>query len=232
MRETTVVQEERRDISATFDRMLLQDCYRCEGRWPASAKVKKLARRHLLDRESAVGEKTMPDDFRLLLKSIVAEPLYRLKLVSVAAEGMPHQGQIKPAALLSLPDMGELMHEIGLLTERLLRKIVGSAAAVRVEPDAAARRHRGTGRVEGPPLAFDQLHLRVIDRVAEHRACERDFTGGEGTGDFRHCEEPKETRQSMRLDCFAALAMTSESYCPGETASLGQRKSQTEEAVT
>ena len=45
------------------------------------------------DRRSspAVGEKPVTDDFRLLLKAVVFEAPARLDLISVTAEGVPHQ---------------------------------------------------------------------------------------------------------------------------------------------
>src|SRR5438132_16663 len=103
-----------------------------------------------------------------------------------------------------------------------------------MEIDVSAGRHRGIARMEWPPFALDQPHLRIIDRVAEDRSCKLDLAWGERSDCFhRHCQEPKAMRQSITgLDCFAMLAMTSEATCRRQTASLGLRKSQTEEALT
>src|SRR5437899_2934326 len=103
-----------------------------------------------------------------------------------------------------------------------------------MEIDVAARRHCRIARMERPPFAFDQPHLRIIHGVAEDAAGKFDLAWREGPDYLhRHCEEPKAARQSIAgLDCFATLAMTSEDTCPRQTAPLGLRKSQTEEALT
>src|SRR5437763_9115897 len=49
---------------------------------------KQLARWHL--GAAAIGEKAMPDDFRLLLDPIASERFPPLELITVPAERMPH----------------------------------------------------------------------------------------------------------------------------------------------
>ncbi len=51
-----------------------------------------------------------------------------------------------------------------------------------MEPDIAHRRHGGAPWMERPPFALDQAHRRIIDRISEHGAGQRDLAGGEGTG--------------------------------------------------
>ena len=80
------------------------------------------------------------------------------------------QRQVEAPAFLGLPDMGHLVNEEGLAVQRLLREIVGPAAAFGVEIDIAHRRHRASARLERPPFAANQLHPRIIDGIAEHRS--------------------------------------------------------------
>ena len=68
---------------------------------------------------AAVREEAVADDFRLLLKAIVARRPPRLQLIAVAAERVPHQRKIEAPALLRLPDMRELVDEEALPVERL-----------------------------------------------------------------------------------------------------------------
>lgn len=126
---------------------------------------------------SAVGEKPVTDDFRLLLKAVVLEASARLDLISVAAERVPHQRQIESPAFLRLPDMGQLVDEETLPMERLARKIVRPEVRVRVEVDVAHRGHGDALRLERPPFAADHSHALIIDRIAEDRTGKLDLAG-------------------------------------------------------
>ena len=140
---------------------------------------KDFARRTHRRLPTAVGEKTMPDDLRLLLEAIVFEPPAGLQLVAVAAEGVAHQRQVETAALLRLPDMGQLMNEEPLPMQRLPRKVLRPQVRMRMEMDMPHRRHGDAARLERPPLAADHPHLRIIDRIAENGSRQLNLAGCE-----------------------------------------------------
>src|SRR5205814_9865930 len=100
---------------------LLQDCYRPESR---SAERQQLARRYYGHRRAMFGQETMADNFRLLLQSVARERLAGFQHVAVAAEWMAHQRQIEAAALLRLPNVGQLVDEETLAAKRLGRRII------------------------------------------------------------------------------------------------------------
>ena len=70
-----------------------------------------------------VDEEAMADDFRLLFKAIVLKPPALDQRISVAAEGVTHQRQVKASALLRLPHMREFVDENSLLVQRLTCEI-------------------------------------------------------------------------------------------------------------
>ena len=97
--------------------------------------------------------------------------------VIVAAKGVAHQRQIEAAALLRLPDVGHLVNE----------ECPGAAAAHSKNRPTTRRPRGGTRccpsgaiaaspRLERPPFALEQPHLRIVDRVAEYRTRQIDFS--------------------------------------------------------
>ena len=121
----------------------------------------------------------MADDFGLLLKAIVLEAPSGLQGVTVAAEGVPHQRQVEAAALLRLPDMGQLMDEKALPMQRLAAEIVGPMVGLGMEMDVPGRGHGHAARMERPPFAPDHPYVAVIDRVAEDRAGKPNLSGSQ-----------------------------------------------------
>ena len=117
----------------------------------------------------------MADNFRLLFNAIASEGLASPDRVGIAAEGVAHEREIEAAALLSLPHMGHLVNEETLAQQRLAREIFGPSAGRGVEIDASIGRHRGIFRLKRPPFALDQPNLRIIDRIPENGAAERDL---------------------------------------------------------
>ena len=128
----------------------------------------------------------MANDFGLLLKAIVLEAPTGLEGIAVAAEGVPHQGQIEAAALLGLPDMGELVDEKALPMQRFTAEILGPQVGMGMEMDVPGRGHGHAARMEGPPLPPDHPHAAVIDRVAEDRTCKLDLSYGQRAGVIFH----------------------------------------------
>ncbi len=66
----------------------------------------------------------MANDLRLLFETVAVERFARLKSVSVAAKGMAHQWQIETAALLRLPNVGQLVDEEALPAEGFSSEIL------------------------------------------------------------------------------------------------------------
>src|SRR5262245_7073317 len=110
-------------------------------------------------------KENVTDDFRLLLEPVAPKRTLGLKPIVIAAEWMAHQRQVETAALLRLPDMGQLVDEISLLSNWLFGEIVRPAAAVWMEVDVPHRCHGGASGLERPPFAFDQPDPRIIDRI-------------------------------------------------------------------
>jgi hypothetical protein len=80
-------------------------------RMGCSRKRKQVARWTHPRHSAAVGEETVPDDFRLLFEAIVFEAAPGLELVAVATKGVAHQRQVESSSLLRLPDMRQLVDE-------------------------------------------------------------------------------------------------------------------------
>src|SRR6185369_1752240 len=80
--------------------------------------------------------------------------------------------------------------------------------------DIAGRGHRGVFRLEHPPLAPDHADLRIIDRLAEHRAGEGDFASGKGARYVHY-----------RRDLTLPRPSANPAPCRGRASTLGQGKS-------
>lgn len=122
----------------------------------------------------------MADNFRLLFKSVALERPTGLDLITVTAEGMPHQRQIEAAALLGLPDVRQLVDEETLPVKGFFCEILRPKVRMRMEVNMAHRRHRNASRLKGPPFAMDHAHSRIVDRVTEDRFRHRDLAGCQG----------------------------------------------------
>jgi len=142
-------------------------------------KRQDFARRTDGQRTPMVGEESMADDFGLLLKAIVLESPSGLKVVAVSAERMAHERQVESPALLSLPNVGKLVHEKTLPMKRLAREIFRPQVGMGMKMDVAHRSHRHALGLERPPLAPHHPHATVVDRIAEDRSGERDLAGGQ-----------------------------------------------------
>jgi len=121
----------------------------------------------------------MADDFRLLFKAIVLEPPTFDQRISVAAERVPHQRQVKAPALLRLPHMGELMDVNALPAQVFVGKVFRPKVRMGVEMDVPCRRHCDVAGLKRPPSAADHANLFVIDRIAEHASGEFDLSGSQ-----------------------------------------------------
>jgi len=121
----------------------------------------------------------MADDFRLLFKTIVFEPPAFDERISVAAEWVAHQRQVKAPALLRLPHMGELVDEDPLLVQGLAGEIFRPEVRMRVEMDVPRGRHCDVAGLKRPPSAPDHANPCVIDRIAEHASSEFDLSGSQ-----------------------------------------------------
>jgi len=121
----------------------------------------------------------MADDFRLLFKTIVLEPPALDQRISVAAEWMAHERQVKASALLRLPHMGEFVDEDPLLVQGLTGEIFRPEVRMGVEMDVPCRRHCDVAGLKRPPSAADHANLCVIDRIAEHASGEFDLSGSQ-----------------------------------------------------
>ena len=141
-----------------------------------SGERQQLARWNFTRCRTSIGEEPLSYDFGLLLKSVAAERLAWLNREVVAAKGMAHQRQVKPALGLRLPHVCHFVDEESLPGERLFREVLRPAAAVRMEIDVAHWRHRGAARLERPPFALDEEDARYIDRFAEDGADEIDLS--------------------------------------------------------
>lgn len=133
----------------------------------------------LRDRHAAVGEEAVADDLGLLFEAITVEPATLLYLIAVAAERVTHQRQIEAAVSLRLPDMGHFVDEQTLQSERFRREIVRPARIGGVKVNITGRGHDDPLGLERPPAAADDPHPVIVDRRAEHRPGERDFSLGE-----------------------------------------------------
>lgn len=79
-----------------------------------SAEGQKAARGNDGRTYAMLGEEQMADDLGLLLDAIANERLVILEPVIIAAKWVAEQRQIEAAELLSLPDMGHFVNEMGL----------------------------------------------------------------------------------------------------------------------
>ena len=130
-------------------------------------------------RGAILGKKRMPHDFRLLLKAIAIERSAFMKLISIAAERMPHQRQVQLSLGLRLPYVSHLVNEEALPAKRLLRKILRPDAAFGMEIDIAHRRQCSVAGMKRPPFPLEQPNLRIVDRVAEDRLGDFNLAGSE-----------------------------------------------------
>ncbi len=64
-------------------------------------------------------QECVANNFRLLFQPIMPEGPSRHEFIAVAAEWVAHQWQVEPTALLSLPDVGQLMDKEALGVKRL-----------------------------------------------------------------------------------------------------------------
>lgn len=179
-----------RDARVTFPPHLLQDCY------TGSSKREQVARGTLGDCAAAIGEEPVSDDFGLLLEPVPIEGFSGSELILITAERMSHQGQVEAALALGLPDVRHFVNEEALAAERLFREIIGPDVALGVEIDVSHRRHGRVARMEWPPFSLDEPNARIIDRAAENRTSECDFSGREGASFFHRHRERSEAIQN------------------------------------
>ena len=123
-----------------------------------------------------IGEEAMADDFRLLFKTIVFEPPAFDERISVAAEWVAHQRQVKSPASLRLPHMRELVDENALFAQVFAGEIFRPEVRMRVEMDVPGGRHCDVAGLKRPPSAADHANPCVIDRMAEHASGEFDLS--------------------------------------------------------
>lgn len=121
-------------------------------------------------------QKRMPDNLGLLLDPVLLQPPVGLENIIIAPRKGADQWQIPPAMVLRLPDVGHLVNEVALEIERSGGEIIAVIGRLRVEVQVPPWRHGDGAWLEGKPAFTPDGHLGAVDRLAEHRMHQRNFT--------------------------------------------------------